>query len=384
MKKTFAVFFMLILAITTIGCVKMDYELQGEAKEAYKVLSVSGGYDLSKAEPVTLNVYLDEEIDKAFGYKECFYRISEESNGIVLFNFSRNALAEDGELKGLGTTDIMLIKASIMETDIFKICSLPVENMDSVSLTKAFNAFLESDRIITEEKTVKELILAGLEAKALPVALPGGNCLVTTGESLDYAGDISKLKVYSDSAGKEALISELGAKAVLDVEGDVYDALESGAANAAFLPASEDYENLGDIKYAVLTPDFGQDIYILAISEEVWENMDVELRRLLMDMLEDFAGSAAEESKNKALGITPSALEEGSGVTAMTMETLNPYVSSAIKADIERLWYEIISDMEEKGLPAKEIAAFWSECVQNYGGNMPYGIEEYLLTTEEN
>ncbi len=180
--------------------------------------------------------------------------------------------------------------------------------------------------------------------------------------------DFDGIKIASIGSYHPRILESAGATAIAMPVGERYQALQTGVIEAEFLP--------WDVSYAYKYHDFNKHITWvnmgsampvgLGINREVWDSLPADLQQLMMDVADEAVilnATLILERRNEAL----KGWEE-LGITRHEMPDEERAKWANALTDMPGDW---IKDMEDKGLPGREVMVGYIELLEEMGHVFP-------------
>ncbi|RKL67083.1 TRAP transporter substrate-binding protein [Salipaludibacillus neizhouensis] len=164
--------------------------------------------------------------------------------------------------------------------------------------------------------------------------------------------DLKGLKIRTPSASANGILESYGAIPVSMPMGDVYEGMQKGVVDGALAPASVITNfQLGDVTNYITKGNFYTSSIFVVINPNTWSEISQEDQTAIEEIIgEGMATKAAELYNVDADGGWDTATEAGIDIYEIPEEDLAIW-----KKPLEPLYEKWIEEMEEEGLPGKEV-----------------------------
>ena len=170
-------------------------------------------------------------------------------------------------------------------------------------------------------------------------------------EPVKTVEDLKGRKVRSPSTVGNDVLAALEAVPVSLPVSDTYDAIERSIVEGTLLPISTLISfNLGDVVENVLVMNMYATPLHMVMNKASWGKISPDDQQLIKDLLEEFPQKIGEQYIREDEAGYQRAEEEG-----IVVETVSPAELQKFKDKLEPLVNKWIDDMEEKGLPGREV-----------------------------
>ncbi|WP_096200772.1 TRAP transporter substrate-binding protein [Bacillus sp. FJAT-45350] len=173
--------------------------------------------------------------------------------------------------------------------------------------------------------------------------------ILSANKPIESVGDLNGLRVRSPSSLANEILEAFGATPVSMPMGEVYEALERGAVDAAMAPLStiDDY-SFKDVVSYITVGNFSLTPFFTVMNTDAYNEFSSADQELISSIGSDYAtkaGAAFDASGESALNTIN---EEG--ITLIELNDLTPWEKA-----VENLVEKWINDMEAKGFAGQEI-----------------------------
>lgn len=257
------------------------------------------------------------------------------------------------------------------------ITQLPTYQTNSLQITKAFQALLDSSVEISSGKTFYELEIESQGLKAWPLGATEAYVIATSGKTISRAEDLKGMPMRAGSALQMLTIGNLGATPVYLPSSQAYEALSRGVIDSVVLSIGdwESYSLQGLLKYAITGISLGHWESYLALKQETWNELTPEQQLIWNQVARDIALVNARHISAKDEEVKTESSGNAKFVHITTLPTeLQEFIASAAL----NTWIQWIEKLEAQGKPAKAAAVLWVNFVEREGGKVPPGVKDYL------
>ncbi len=191
---------------------------------------------------------------------------------------------------------------------------------------------------------------------------------LTSKEPIVNFEDFDGIKIASIGSYHPRILESAGATAIAMPVGERYQALQTGVIEAEFLPwdISHAYK-YHDFNKHITWVDMGAAMPVgLGINRDVWDSLPADLQQLMMDVADeavDLNASLILERRNIALDEW-----EELGITRHDMPDEERAEWANALEDIPGNW---IGEMEDKGLPGRDVMIGYIEILEELGHTFP-------------
>lgn len=256
---------------------------------------------------------------------------------------------------------------------------LPVMNTDAMSITKAFQALMDSKVPLKDGKTFYELEVSGNGLKAWPLGPTQPYVISTSGKRFKTVDDIKGTPIRAGARMHLIFIEKLGATAVYMTGMDAYEAFSRGAIQGIVfsIPDWKAYGFLELIKYTITGLGLGHFPGYMAMTAETWNKLPPDVQKTW----DQTARKMAIESAKYWIKLSKPTVAESKNQYKAVFEdvkNLDPGVQKRIAQAGVETWKTWIQEEEKKGNPARATAKLWAKLVKEQGGVLPDGVETFL------
>lgn len=229
------------------------------------------------------------------------------------------------------------------------VTELPFMGKNATDATRIFWSLEEMFPEITEEHEGTKI---GWLFKNDPAQL------LTTDKLIKSPEDLRGLRIRTPSASANKILESYGAIPVSMPMGDVYEGMQRGVVDGALAPASviSNYQ-LADVTNYITKGNFYTSSIFVVINPTTWSKISEEDKAAIEEIIgEPMSQKAAELYNVDAEGGWDEAAEKGIEVYEIPEDELGNW-----KTPLEHLYEKWVNEMEEKGLPGRDI---YEEAVQ--------------------
>lgn len=312
-------------------------------------------------------------------YEPLYKHIEEVTNGKVSFEiFWSGELVDLGEetnaLKD-GLIDMAWPISPTYEGDkmpMAEVTLLPLTKSDCSIATEAWKLLLESDVILQDGMTFRQMTFDKYDLKVFAPTISETYTIGTVNKEFNSIDKIKSMKLRTSSRSQQLYTEALGCSAITMPAADLFDALSRGALDGAFLWIP-DWPNFGLqnlFTNACEGLNIGHFPSVLAMTQERWDDLQPELKQLIIESVEKYRVSGAKG----VVDAYEKVKKEAENVEFIHLSELPNDVQTYLIDAMEQTWYDYINLLETEGLPGTEVCRLWRDCIKEAGGEVPEGI----------
>ncbi|PLW82054.1 C4-dicarboxylate ABC transporter substrate-binding protein [Kineobactrum sediminis] len=263
------------------------------------------------------------------------------------------------------------------------ITQLPTYQTNSLQITKAFQALLDSKIEISEGKTFYDLEIRSQGLVAWPLGATEAYVIATSGKEITRPEDLRGMPMRAGSALQMLTIENLGATPVYLPSSQAYEALSRGVIDSVVLSIGdwESYSLQGLLKYSITGISLGHWESYLALKEETWDDLAPDLQELWDKVARDISLTNARHISAQDRDVKEKASKTARFVHIKSLPLkLQEFIAKAALST----WIQWIEKLEAQDKPARAAAVLWVNFVEQEGGMVPPGVKEYLGVNENN
>lgn len=257
------------------------------------------------------------------------------------------------------------------------ITQLPTYQTDSLQITSAFQALLDSRVPIANGKSFYQLEIESKGLVAWALGATEAYVIATSGAEIEEVADLQGMPMRAGSALQMLTIENLGATPVYLPSSQAYEALSRGVIDSVVLSIGdwESYSLQKLLTYSLTGLSLGHWESYLALKKETWEQLAPDLQQLWDQVARDVALKNARHISAQDRKVTAESIKTVKfvDITSTSNELQDFIAESAL-----RTWIEWVEKLESKGEPARAAAVLWVKFLEEEGGMAPPGVKDYL------
>lgn len=249
---------------------------------------------------------------------------------------------------------------------------LPLTKSDCSIATEAWKLLLESDVILQDGMTFRQMTFDKYDLKVFAPTISETYTIGTVNKEFNSIDKIKSMKLRTSSRSQQLYTEALGCSAITMPAADLFDALSRGALDGAFLWIP-DWPNFGLqnlFTNACEGLNIGHFPSVLAMTQERWDDLQPELKQLIIESVEKYRVSGAKG----VVDAYEKVKKEAENVEFIHLSELPNDVQTYLIDAMEQTWYDYINLLETEGLPGTEVCRLWRDCIKEAGGEVPEGI----------
>lgn len=352
------------------------------------ISACSGDSSSSSDEEETYNLRISSGDSESHGvwvgfYKPWMEKVEEETDGRVTFEaFTSGELVEYGEELDAVKEGIIDIAAPLLpigdpgKFPLSEVAMLPLDETSPEIGSASWNALMESDVVLKDDKTFSELEFGDEGLKALAPTISEEYSLATIDSELNTPESLKGLKIRVPSRIHEIFANRVGMGTVRIPSSDLYDALSRGTIDGSFSFigdwSSFGYDDL--FKHAITDINLGHYSAVFAFSQEKWDSLPEDIQEIMVNAQQDLVVEGSDVWVDRTKDVMKEAEEKGTEF--IEIDDLNPDVEKLFKESAEETWFEYADILNEQGHPGDELIKLWRDIVIEQGGSVPSAIEE--------
>ncbi|WP_205042076.1 TRAP transporter substrate-binding protein DctP [Rhodoligotrophos defluvii] len=312
--------------------------------------------------------------------------IEKGSNGEITFTrfYSGELTSVGRELDGLtsGTIDVaapLLAPYHEGRFPLSDVTQLPAYGTTSPMVTRAFQKLLDSDVKLSNGKTFYEYEIAdkGIRVWALGATAPYS--ISTTSKVLKEPEDFKGVPLRAGAALHTIVVEKLGATPVTLPGPQAYEALSRGTIEGIIIAISDwpSYSIEQLLRHTITDVSIGHWESYLAISNEAWDGLTDEQKKLFDETARKIALQNAQVWEDNVEVVKKKSMEEYNGQFT-PIGQLSPAMQQHVAKAAADTWKTWIEKTEAAGHPARDTAKLYAQFIIEEGGKLPEGVAEYL------
>lgn len=259
------------------------------------------------------------------------------------------------------------------------VTQLPAYGTDSPMVTRAFQKLLDSDVELKDGKTFYEYEIAdkGIRAWALGATAPYS--ISTVKKVLKEPADFGGVPLRAGSALHTIVLEKLGATPVTMPGSQAFEAASRGTIEGIVIAISDwpSYSLQQLLRHSIVDVSIGHWESYLAVSNEVWDQLRDEQKKVWDQTAREIGARNAEEWEARVGTVKEESIQKDGG-SFVSINDLSPAMKAHIDKAAADTWVAWIEQTEANGHPAKAAARLYAELIQAEGGKLPAGVAEYL------
>jgi TRAP-type C4-dicarboxylate transport system substrate-binding protein len=259
------------------------------------------------------------------------------------------------------------------------VTQLPTYGTDSPMVTRAFQALLDSDVELADGKTFYDYEITDKNIHVWALGATGPYSISTTTKVLAEPSDFTGTPLRAGSALHTIVLENLGATPVTLPGPQAYEALSRKTIDGIIISVSDwpSYSIQELLRHSIVDLSIGHWESYLAISNEAWEKMSEENRKLFDETAREVALSNADKWVENGVAVQETS-EGDDGGSFVSINDLSQEMQDHIAEAGRQTWIDWIEKTEGAGHPARATAKLYAELIQAEGGSLPEGVAEYL------
>ena len=259
------------------------------------------------------------------------------------------------------------------------VTQLPTYGTDSPMVTRAFQALLDSDVELADGKTFYEYEITDKNIRVWALGATGPYSISTTEKVLAEPGDFTGTPLRAGSALHTIVLENLGATPVTLPGPQAYEALSRKTIDGIIISISDwpSYSIQELLRHSIVDLSIGHWESYLAISDEAWNEMSEENRKIFDETAREIALTNADKWVENGVSVQETS-EADDGGSFVSINDLSQEMQDHIAEAGRQTWIDWIEKTEAAGHPARATAQLYAELIQAEGGSLPEGVAEYL------
>lgn len=349
---------------------------------AVAMFSVSLG--AASAQNLTISAGLAEHHFWVGAYMDEFADRVEAETDITFTRFYAGELVSIGGERDALDSGVIDVAAPLLapyhegQFPLSDVTQLPTYHTDSVVVTRAFNALMDSEEEIAEGRTFYDYEIGDKGLRAWGLGATAAYMISTAGEAVREPGDLQGMPMRAGSALHTVVLEQLGVTPVTMPAAEAYEAMSRGTIDGIILSVGDwiSYSLEELLDYTITDVAIGHWQSYLAMTEDRWNQLSEEQQERVDAIAREVTEANARHIEDQDARVRSEAADEGAEFVPVS--ELSPDMQEHIADAARETWIQWIEDVEDDGHPARETASLWAELIVAEGGELPDGVADYL------
>lgn len=258
------------------------------------------------------------------------------------------------------------------------VTQLPVYDTSSAAATRAFQKLMDDSTDLKDGKTFYAYEIGDKGIVAWGLGATGAYAISTASQQITSVDQFKGLQLRAGAALQTMTLEQLGVTPVTIPAADLFEAISRKTLDGTLLSVGDwkSYSLIGALQHTIDGVSLGHWESYNALSQSAWNAMSDEAKAAYDKAARETALKTAEYIDALEAEVRSEAAGKGAEFTqisAMSQGVQDHVADAAMNA-----WVQWIETTEANGHPAKATAVLWAKLIQDEGGKLPAGVQDYL------